>query len=97
MKESTFTDGRTMDALKRSEAGVAAPVNAVWSMDFMHDLFKDGRSIRLFNVIDDFNRRAWESRSTSRCPLRVSFEPWRRSSAGGASRWRYGVTTTRST
>ncbi|VVE29525.1 integrase, catalytic region [Pandoraea cepalis] len=58
MTKSTFTDSRIMDALKRSESGVAAPVNAVWSMDFMHDLLKDGRSIRLFNVIDDFNRRA---------------------------------------
>ncbi|WP_435637858.1 IS3 family transposase [Carnimonas bestiolae] len=32
--------------------------NAVWSMDFMHDQLKDGRSIRLFNVIDDYNREA---------------------------------------
>lgn len=37
---------------------VPASVNAVWSMDFMHDQLKDGRSIRLFNVIDDFNREA---------------------------------------
>jgi len=31
-------------------------INAVWSMDFMHDRLADGRSIRLFNVIDDYNR-----------------------------------------
>jgi putative transposase len=31
-------------------------INQVWSMDFMHDQLSDGRSIRLFKVIDDFNR-----------------------------------------
>jgi putative transposase len=35
---------------------VPAAINDVWSMDFMHDQLADGRSIRLFNVIDDFNR-----------------------------------------
>lgn len=39
------------DALK-----VPASINECWSMDFMHDQLSDGRSIRLFNVIDDFNR-----------------------------------------
>jgi putative transposase len=35
---------------------VPAAINAVWSMDFMHDALSDGRSFRLFNVMDDFNR-----------------------------------------
>jgi putative transposase len=30
--------------------------NQVWSMDFMHDQPADGRSVRLCNVLDDFNR-----------------------------------------
>lgn len=31
-------------------------INQSWSMDFMHDQLADGRSFRLLNVIDDFNR-----------------------------------------
>lgn len=34
--------------------------NEVWLMDFMHDQLSDGRSIRLFNVIDDYNREGLE-------------------------------------
>lgn len=37
---------------------VPGSINQVWSMDFMHDQLSNGRSIRLFNVIDDFNREA---------------------------------------
>jgi putative transposase len=37
---------------------VRAGANQVWSMDFMHDQLADGRSIRVLNVIDDFNRKA---------------------------------------
>ena len=31
-------------------------INHVWSMDFMHDQLSGGRSFRLLNVIDDYNR-----------------------------------------
>ena len=37
---------------------VPLAINQVWSMDFMHDQLEDGRTFRLFNVIDDFNREA---------------------------------------
>ena len=37
---------------------VPQAINQVWSMDFMHDQLEDGRSIRFFNVIDDFNLEA---------------------------------------
>lgn len=35
---------------------VPETINQVWSMDFMHDQLADGRSFRLLNVLDDFNR-----------------------------------------
>jgi len=41
---------------KPQPLAVPEAINQVWSMDFMHDQLSDGRSIRLFNVIDDFNR-----------------------------------------
>lgn len=37
---------------------VPEKINQVWSMDFMHDQLQNGRCVRLFNVIDDFNREA---------------------------------------
>ena len=44
--------------VREKPEALAVPVciNVVWSIDFMHDRLADGRSIRLFNVIDDFNR-----------------------------------------
>lgn len=35
---------------------VPVAINHTWSTDFMHDALADGRTYRLLNVIDDFNR-----------------------------------------
>jgi len=42
---------------KPQPLSVPETINQSWSMDFMHDQLSDGRSIRLFNVLDDFNRQ----------------------------------------
>jgi len=36
--------------------GEATAINQIWSMDFMSDSLSDGRLLRTFNVIDDYNR-----------------------------------------
>ena len=41
---------------KPEPLAVPITINQTWSMDFMHDQLSDGRSFRLFNVLDDFNR-----------------------------------------
>ena len=41
---------------KPEPLAVPEAINQCWSMDFMHDSLQGGRSFRLFNVIDDFNR-----------------------------------------
>ena len=41
---------------KPDALAVPTDINQVWSMDFMSDSLSDGRSLRTFNVIDDFNR-----------------------------------------
>ena len=43
---------------KPKALSIPLAINEVWSMDFMHDQLDDGRSFRLFNVIDDYNREA---------------------------------------
>lgn len=44
--------------LREAPAPLSIPAtkNEVWSVDFMHDALSDGRSFRLFNVLDDLNR-----------------------------------------
>lgn len=32
--------------------------NQMWSMDFMHDSLYDGRKVKIFNVLEEFNRQA---------------------------------------
>ena len=41
---------------KPDALSVPAAINQVWSMDFMSDSLADGRALRTFNVIDDYNR-----------------------------------------
>lgn len=41
---------------KPDALSVPPRANQVWSMDFMSDSLSDGRSLRTFNVIDDYNR-----------------------------------------
>ena len=35
---------------------VPTAINQVWSIDFMSDALADGRKLRTFNVLDDYNR-----------------------------------------
>ena len=41
---------------KPEALSVPQAINQVWSMDFMSDSLADGRALRTFNVIDDYNR-----------------------------------------
>lgn len=56
----------------KHKLGVATGINQSWSIDFMSDTLKDGRSFRLFSVIDDFNRESLSIEADTSLPsLRV--------------------------
>lgn len=46
--------------------------NQVWSLDYMHDSLWDGRTFRMLNIIDDFNRQGLRIEADTSLPaLRV--------------------------
>jgi putative transposase len=49
---------RCFPARTKKELYQPASVNQCWSADFMSDALANGRRIRIFNVIDDYNREA---------------------------------------
>jgi len=46
---------RPIERDKMEALSVPDGINQVWSMDFMSDALIDGRSLRTFNVLDDYN------------------------------------------
>jgi putative transposase len=52
---------RRYTAMPRVVPGVPTRKNERWSMDFVSDSLADGRSFRVFNVVDDFTRECLAS------------------------------------
>ena len=48
---------RLPERIKQPLLATTAP-NQMWSIDFMSDRLEDGRSFRLLNVLDDYNRES---------------------------------------
>jgi putative transposase len=71
-------------------------INDSWSMDFMHDQFSDGRSYRLLNVIDDFNREGLGIEVDFSLPTERVIRALDRSLNGVENRAPFAVTTARS-
>ena len=81
---------------KPQPLAVPQAINQVWSMDFMHDRLEDGRNLRLFNVIDDFNREALGIEVDFSLPVSAVIRAlkqiiaWRGQAAGDSLRQRAG-------
>jgi len=83
---------------KPEPLAVPDTINDSWSMDFMHDQLNDGRSYRLLNVIDDFNREGLGIEVDFSLPAeRVIRSLEQRSLSGGVNRVLFAVTTDLST
>lgn len=44
-------------------------INQVWSIDYMHDALWDGRTFRLLNVMDDYNRQVLAIEADTSLPV----------------------------
>ena len=76
---------------------VPLAINQVWSMDFMHDQLEDGRTFRLFNVIDDFNREAIGMEVDFSLPSERVIRELKQIISCGASPKSFAATTARNT
>ena len=68
---------------------VPTTANEAWSMDFMHHELDDGRSIRLLNINDDFNREALAIEVDFSLPSRS--RRWKRYCHGESHRQKYAI------